>query len=94
VSLSKGSLNFAYPKPAGGLDRLQVEASPFPAQLRALELIRDGIGNENYFVETIFNSWSVAEKLSSREYLLDLKNNDPQKLFDALEIIRRNRSSP
>jgi uroporphyrinogen decarboxylase len=87
TDLVKVMSDFPYPKPAGGLDRLQVEPSPFPAQLRALELIRDGIGNENYFVETIFNPWSVAEKLSSREYLLDLKSNAPQKLFDILEVI-------
>jgi hypothetical protein len=29
--------------------------SPFPEQLRALELIRDGLRGQAYFVETIFN---------------------------------------
>jgi uroporphyrinogen-III decarboxylase len=89
TDLVKVMSDFPYPSGAGGLARLQVEANPFPAQLRALELIRDGIGSDNYFVETIFNSWSVAEKLSSREELLDLKTNEPQKLIDALEIITR-----
>ena len=55
TDLVKVMSDFAYPKPVGGLDRLQVETNPFPAQIHALELIRDSIGAENYFVETIFN---------------------------------------
>jgi uroporphyrinogen decarboxylase len=79
-----------YPYPGtGDLTRLTAQDAPFPQQLQALQLIRDGIGADNYFVETIFNSWSVAEKLTSREALLHLKANQPQKLIDALEIINR-----
>jgi uroporphyrinogen decarboxylase len=89
TDLVKVMSDFPYPAGSGNLGRLQVEASPFPAQLRALELIRDGIGSDNYFVETIFSPWSVAEKLSSREEVLGLKTNDPQKLIDVLEIITR-----
>jgi uroporphyrinogen decarboxylase len=81
--------DFPYPKGSGDLTRLQVEENPFPAELRALELIRNGIGRDNYFVETIFNPWSVAEKLSSRQQVLELKATAPQKLIDALEIIAR-----
>jgi uroporphyrinogen decarboxylase len=81
--------DFPYPARNTDLSRLQVEASPFPAQIRALELIRDHVGADTYFLETIFNSWSVAEKLTSRETLLDLKASDPQKLMDALEVITR-----
>jgi uroporphyrinogen decarboxylase len=89
ADLVKVMSDFPYPKGVGDITRLRVEEKPFPAQLRALELIRDGIGRDNYFVETVFNPWSVAEKLSSRERLLELKANDPQKLIDALEIITR-----
>jgi len=89
TDLVKVMSDFPYPKGTGGLGSLQVETNPFPAQLKALALIRDGIGSDNYFVETIFNSWSVAEKLSSREELLGLKASDPQKLIDVLEIITR-----
>jgi uroporphyrinogen decarboxylase len=89
TDLVKVMSDFPYPPGIGNLGRLQVEANPFPAQLRALALIRDGIGSDNYFVETIFNPWSVAEKLSSREEVLGLKANDPQKLIDVLEIITR-----
>ncbi len=93
TDLVKVMSDFAYPKPAGGLDRLRVESNPFPAQIRALELIRDGIGADNYFVETIFSPWSVAEKLSSRAEILNLKANEPQKLVDTFEIIARSQIS-
>jgi uroporphyrinogen decarboxylase len=89
TDLVKVMSDFPYPKGTGDLTRLQLEENPFPAQLRALELIRDGIGSDNYFVETVFNPWSVAEKLSSRAQLLELKANAPQELIDALEIITR-----
>jgi uroporphyrinogen decarboxylase len=89
ADLVKVMSDFPYPAGNGNLGRLQVESNPFPAQLRALALIRDGIGSDNYFVETIFNPWSVAEKLSSREEVQGLKANDPQKLIDVLEIITR-----
>lgn len=89
TDLVKVMSDFPYPAGNGNLGRLQVESNPFPAQLRALALIRDGIGSDNYFVETIFNPWSVAEKLSSREEVLGLKAKDPQKLIDVLEIITR-----
>jgi uroporphyrinogen decarboxylase len=87
TDLIKVMSDFPYPKGSNGLSGLQVQTNPFPAQIRALEIIRDSVGSTNYFVETIFNPWSVAEKLTSRESLLQLKATDPQKLTAALEII-------
>jgi uroporphyrinogen decarboxylase len=81
--------DFAYPRPAGKWYEPRVEANPFPRQLRALELIRQGLNGDAYFIETIFNSWNVAEKLSSKEELNRLKNEQPQKLLDALDVITR-----
>lgn len=79
--------DFAYPKPAGNWWELKPEANPFAPQIRALDLIRDGLKGEAPFVETIFNSWNVAEKLSSKEEVLRLKSEKPQALLAALEII-------
>src|SRR5258708_5027933 len=79
--------DFAYPKPAGKWYDLKPEKNPFPQQLRALELIRDGLGGRAYFIETVFNPWNVAEKLSSKEELRRLKNENPQALLQALDII-------
>ena len=61
--------------------------SPFPDQIRALQLIRNGLGGDAYFIETIFNPFNVAEKLSSKEEVRKLKDENPQVLLDALEAI-------
>ena len=87
TDLVKVMSDFPYPRPAGKWYELKVESNPFAAQIRALELIRDGLGGRKYFVETLFNPWKVAEKLSSEEELLRLKAENPQALLDALEAI-------
>src|SRR6266446_3230988 len=79
--------DFPYPKPQGPWYELKVDDNPFPAQIRALEQIRAGLNGEAYFLETIFNPWNVAEKLSSKEELNRLKSENPQALLDALDVI-------
>jgi len=79
--------DFPYPKPAGKWYELKPEKNPFPQQIRALELIRDGLGGQAYFIETVFNPWIVAEKLSSKEEVRRLKQENPEALLHALDII-------
>lgn len=79
--------DFPYPRPAGNWYDLKAEPNPFPAQIRALELIRTRLDGQAYFVETIFNPWNVAEKLSSPEEVRRLKEQKPQTLLDALDVI-------
>ncbi|MBZ5593534.1 MAG: hypothetical protein LAP39_14930 [Acidobacteriia bacterium] len=79
--------DFPYPRPAGKWYELKVEPNPFPAQIRALELIRSGLGGQADFVETLFNPFNVAEKLSSPEDVRRLKDEKPQALLDALDVI-------
>lgn len=81
--------DFPYPKPAAGKQwyQLKIEDNPFPDQLRALKLIRDGLNGDAYMIETVFNPWNVAQKLSSKEAVLKLKDENPQALMDALEVI-------
>jgi uroporphyrinogen decarboxylase len=81
--------DFPYPKPAGKWYELKVEASPFPDQLKSLDLIRDGLNCDAYYLETIFNPWNVAEKLSSKEELNRLKEERPQAVLDALDVITK-----
>jgi uroporphyrinogen decarboxylase len=82
--------DFPYPKSSSGKwYELRVERNPFPAQIQALELIRTGLNGEIDFIETIFNPWTVAEKLSSRDELLRLKQENPDALFTALDVIAR-----
>ena len=65
TDLVKVMSDFPYPKPPGAWYELKEEKNPFPEQIRALELIRDGLAGKAHFIETVFNPWNVAEKLSS-----------------------------
>ena len=60
---------------------------------RALGLIRDGLDGRAYFVETIFNPWNVAEKMTSKEEVLRMKKDEPQKLLDMLEPIGKSEAN-
>jgi len=79
--------DYPYPKPAGDWDDLKVLDNPFPEQIHALELINKGLHGDAYMIETAFNPWQVAINLSSREELARLRQENPQRLFDALEVI-------
>jgi uroporphyrinogen decarboxylase len=93
TDLVKVMSDFPYPKPSGKWYELKVEASPFPEQIKALEIIRDGLAGGKHFVETIFNPWNVAEKLSSKEEVQRLKAEKPQALLDALEVIAKSEAN-
>ena len=93
TDLVKVMSDYPFPKPGGTWYELTVVNNPFPEQLRALELIRDGLRGQAYFVETIFNPWNVAEKLSSKEEVLRLKAENPKALEAALETISESEAS-
>jgi uroporphyrinogen decarboxylase len=85
--------DFPFPKPNGNWWELRVTENPFPEQIKALTLIRDGLDGRKYFVETIFNPWNVAEKLSSKEEVLRMKSEQPQRLLNALEAIAKSEAN-
>jgi uroporphyrinogen decarboxylase len=85
--------DYPYPKPAGEWFRLRVEQNPFPRQIRALELIRDGVKGQAHILETAFNPYNVAEKLSSKEAVAKLRVEKPQQLLDALETIAKSEAN-
>ena len=85
--------DYPYPKPKGQWFEVKVDQNPFPREIRALELIREGLGGEAYFIETIFNPINQAEKISSKDAVEKLKHENPQKLLDALEAIGRSQAS-
>jgi uroporphyrinogen decarboxylase len=87
TDLVKVMSDYPFPKPEGKWWEVKIDSNPFPQQLRALELIRDGLQGQAYFLETVFNPWNVAEKLSSREEVLRLKEENPRALLTALEAI-------
>jgi uroporphyrinogen decarboxylase len=93
TDLVKVMSDYPFPKPAGEWYELKVLNDPFPEQLRALELISEGLGGEAYFVETIFNPWNVAEKLSSPAEVARLKQENPKALLAGLEAIAESEAS-
>jgi uroporphyrinogen decarboxylase len=87
TDLVKVMSDYPFPRPAGLWHELRVNATPFPEQLRALEIIGKSLAGRAYYVETIFNPWNVAEKLSSKEEVQRLKREKPTALLDALQAI-------
>ncbi|MCZ2076737.1 MAG: hypothetical protein HUU41_13490 [Bryobacteraceae bacterium] len=85
--------DYPYPKSAGKWYELREQQDPFPEQIRALELIRDGLAGRAHFVETIFNPWNQATKISSKDAVLELKRQNPQRLLDTLEIIAKSEAN-
>lgn len=93
TDLVKVMSDFAYPKPAAAWYELKEQASPFPDQLKALDIIRRELNGKAHFVETIFNPWNVAEKLSSKDEVLRLMRAQPGKLLEALGVIARSEAN-
>ncbi|MDX2151313.1 MAG: uroporphyrinogen decarboxylase family protein [Bryobacteraceae bacterium] len=93
TDLVKVMSDFPYPAPAGRWHQARVVASPFPQQLKALELIRAAVARTAHFVETLFNPWNVAEKLSSPKEVVALMHEQPQALLNALEAIARSQAN-
>ena len=89
TDLVKVMSDYPYPKPQGDWFQLEITKNPFPEQIRALEHIAEGLAAQNHFIETVFNPWNVAGKLSSKEEVLRLKEEDSQALLDALEIVAK-----
>jgi len=93
TDLVKVMSDYAYPKPAGKWYEVKALDNPFSTQIKALELIRAGLKGEAHFLETIFNPWNVATKLSSKEEVMRMKSESPQRLLDALSVIAKSEAS-
>jgi uroporphyrinogen decarboxylase len=93
TDLVKVMSDFPFPRPAGQWYEIKVLSSPFAPQLKALEIIRKELGRSAHFIETIFNPWNVAEKLSSPSEVRRLMREQPQRLLDALEAIARSEAN-
>ena len=93
TDLVKVMSDFPFPKPAGAWHQVRFTEDPFPQQIQALTAIRDGLQRSAHFVETIFNPWNVAEKLSSPAAVKALAAEKPQALLDALEAIAKSEAA-
>jgi uroporphyrinogen decarboxylase len=93
TDLIKVMSDFPFPKPAGNWWEVKVVQNPFEPQIRALALIRDGLARRKHFLETIFNPWNVAEKMSSKEEVARMMREHPQRLLTALDAIARSEAA-
>lgn len=93
TDLVKVMSDFPFPKPAGNWWEVKVVQNPFEPQIRALALIRDGLDRRKHFLETIFNPWNVAEKMSSKEEVARMMHEQPQRLLTALEAIAKSEAA-
>lgn len=92
TDLVKVMSDFPYPTPAAPF-QFRIDQNPFPQQLEALRIVKEGLDGKAHFVETIFNPWNVAEKRSSAAEVQRLMKEQPQKLLDALEAIAKSEAS-
>jgi uroporphyrinogen decarboxylase len=69
------------------LKPLDPEGGALGAQLRCLELIRDAVGDEVPFIQTVFNPLSQAKYLAGMQTLLAHLREDPAAVLAGLEII-------
>jgi len=101
LDLIKVMSDFPYPLPDGlekletaeDWGRLEVLKNPFPEQIKALKLIHKEVKNQAPFVETIFQSWTVAERLSSKQAVRKLKEEDPGLLKKVLRTISESQAN-
>ncbi len=101
VDLLKVMSDFRYPLPEG-LEKLEEEAhwqklevlkNPYPEQVKALRIIQKELKGEVLYVETIFHSWTVARKLSSKQAVMKLKEENPNLLRQALRTLAQSQAN-
>ncbi|MEK6302846.1 MAG: uroporphyrinogen decarboxylase family protein [Acidobacteriota bacterium] len=90
--------DYPYPLPRG-LDALETEEDwkhiepvagsheCWKEQLEALSLIRDAIGKEALFIETIFSPWITARRLTRTGQLDEARSRHPEALLGVLDAI-------
>ena len=99
--LVKVMSDFPYPVPKSldkiatkeDWEQLEILKNPFPEQIKALRIIHKDLKGQAPFVETIFQSWTVAEKLSSRETMQKLKDQNPNLLKKVLRVISESQAN-
>jgi uroporphyrinogen decarboxylase len=94
TDLVKVMSDFPYPPGTGRRWwELAPVANPFAPQIEALRMIREGLDGKAHFIETLFNPWNVAEKLSSPAQVKRLMQEQPDQLLAALEVIAKSEAN-
>ena len=59
-------------------------------QLKALEIIGEGIGDKAYYIDTVFDPWQSLHRKLAAENMQHLMMNEPQALKETLEVVADN----
>ena len=94
TDLVKVMSDYPYPPGSGAQwHELEVEPNPYPEQITALTIINKTLNGKAHFIETIFNPWNVAGKLSSPARVKRMMEKDPARLLNLLGVIARSQAN-
>src|ERR1044071_9722577 len=90
--------DYPYPLPRGleaiehpddwkRLEPVEASGECWSEQLSALSMINEAIGEEAFFIETIFSPWTTARKLARSGALAEARERSPELLLAAMEAI-------
>jgi len=80
-------------KDRDGLSRvthIDVHASPWAEQLKAIDMIARHFDGTLHFIDTVFEPWQVMLRNICGEHLMDLVEHEPDALLDALDVVTDN----
>ena len=93
--------DYFYPMPEGldavrtgddlrRIQRIDVEASPWREQFRALQVINAELKGKAYFLDTAFDPWHTLKRSLAGENVGFLMDNEPGAVREALDVITEN----
>jgi hypothetical protein len=88
--------DFDYPRSTTGKwYELEPVASPYPEQLRTLELVRDGLKGDAYFIDTVYGPYMTAMLLLAAEPQFSGANSSPDRgqVISALHTFQQEHSA-
>jgi uroporphyrinogen decarboxylase len=101
LDLLKVMNDYDYPMPEGmevmataedlkRLTPLDINRTPLGRQLKAVELIVQGLRGKAFFVDTVFNAWNTLKRNLVKEEIVRLMADHPEAVLAALEVINAN----
>jgi uroporphyrinogen decarboxylase len=90
--------DYSYPLPKGveaiesrsdweALEPVEAGAECWAEQLSAISVIKERIGDEALFIETIFSPWTTARRLARSDFLVEAREGHPEVLLAAMDCI-------
>lgn len=69
------------------IEPLGASAECWAEQLAAISIIKDAIGDEALFIETIFSPWTTARRLARAGFLTESRERSPEAVLAAMDHI-------